>query len=288
MSVCDLIKKSEVKDLLDRVIPPYQRMLRVPIRVAPRGGRSTLTGTAFDYALRFELQRRFPSACDRGWVAESVLRVLNAGLSVAPVDRPLMARIVRRAHRRVDNARVFVRKHLRRKNPDRAWMGRLAEHALRLARLDPIYRVGYIGDELFAENSPQQIDELLDLLACVPFDGLIGTEILLNPTFGRYSSLVGGADADLVIDHRLIDIKVTAEPNVEREMVRQLIVYLILVHCARNDGEPLPPIQLMQLYFARHGHLWSMPAEPIFTHPAYAEIQRVILQIAGRIWRQQG
>ena len=81
-------------------------------------------------------------------------------------------------------------------------MGRLAEHALRLARLDPIYRVGYIGSELFAENSPQQIDELLDLLACVPFDGLIGTEILLNPTFGWYSSLVGGADADLVVDHR--------------------------------------------------------------------------------------
>jgi hypothetical protein len=288
MSVCDLIKKSEVKDLLDRVIPPYQRMLRMPIRVAPRGSRSTLTGTAFDYALRFELQRRCPSARDRGWVAERALVVLNAGLSSAPLDRALLVRITRRAQRRVDNARVFVRKHLRRKNPDRAWMGRLAEHALRLARLDPIYRAGYIGNDLFDENSPQQIDELLDLLTCAPFDGLLrGTEIHLNPTFGRYSSLVGGADADLVIDHRLIDIKVTAEPNVEREMVRQLIVYLILAHCARNEGEPLPPIHLMQLYFARHGHVWSMPTEPIVTHQAYAEVQRGILQLAGRISRQQ-
>ncbi|WP_437982662.1 hypothetical protein [Sorangium sp. So ce117] len=284
MSVCDLIKKNEVKDLLDRIIPPYQRMLRVPIRVAPRGGRSTLTGTAFDYALRFELQRRCPIARDRSWVAESALLVLNAGRSSAPVDPALMGRITRRARRRVDNARVFVRKHLRKKNPDHAWMVRLAEHALRLARLDPIYRVGYIGNELFAENSPQQIDELIDLLACVPFDGLIGsTEVLLNPTFGRYSLLVGGADADLVADHRLIDIKVTAEPNVERQMVRQLVVYLILAHCARNDGEPLPSIHVMQLYFARHRHLWSMPVEPIFTHPAYAEVQRGVLRLARGI-----
>lgn len=284
MSGCDLIKKSEVKALLDRVIPPYERMLRVPIRVAPRGGRSTLTGTAFDYALRFELQRRCPNARDRGWVAESALLVLNAGRSSAPIDPAAMARITRRAQRRVDNACVFLRKHLRRKNPDRPWMVRLAEYALRLARLDPIYRVGYIGDELFAANSPQQIDEVIDLLACVPVETLTGsTDVLLNPTFGRYSSLVGGADADLIADHRLIDIKVVAEPNVEREMVRQLVVYLILAHCARRDGELLPSIDMVQLYFARHGHIWSTPTEPIFTHPAYAEVERGILRLAEQL-----
>ncbi|AKT37687.1 hypothetical protein [Chondromyces crocatus] len=281
MSVCDLITNSEVKALLDRVIPSYDRMLRLPIRVASRSRRAPLIGTAFDYALRFELQRRCPQARDQGWVAEHALHVLNAGYLSEGADPFTTAQLAERVRCRVDDARVFQREHLRQKQPDRAWMERLADHALRLARLDSLYRAGYHGPELFAENSTALREEVLALLACVPREIFTGRgEVLLNPTFGKYSSWVGGADADLITDDRLIDIKVVAQPNVERGMVRQLVAYLILATCARRDGELMPPIAWIQLYFARHGHLWSMPAASILEHPAYAEVERGILQVA--------
>ncbi|RLJ00615.1 MAG: hypothetical protein DRP08_06425 [Candidatus Aenigmatarchaeota archaeon] len=44
---------------------------------------------------------------------------------------------------------------------------------------------------------------------------------ILNPTFGRASELVHGADCDLVIDDTIIDIKTTQETKFRRDYFSQ-------------------------------------------------------------------
>lgn len=287
MSITTLITEKEVKANLDRIIPQYDRTQRVPIRVSHGTGSAALTGTAFDYALRFEIQRRYPESRDKKWIAESAIAKLEKRehlslpfSSFAPLRD--LGRVLRRIRRRVQNARIFLRKHATRRRPDAAWMSRLAEHALRLARIDPIYRAGYLGDEVFASNRNDQIQEVVELLSCVPFNALVGkgSDVLLNPTFGPYSSLVGGADADVIAEGRLIDFKVVAQPNIERGMVRQLVAYLILARCATRDGAKMPAIEELGIYFARHAHLWVLPAARIINHPAYSDVERWFLRYA--------
>lgn len=43
----------------------------IAIKVKPRSKRYSLVGTAFDYLLRFELQRRAPHAISRPWIAKA-------------------------------------------------------------------------------------------------------------------------------------------------------------------------------------------------------------------------
>lgn len=305
MSVTELIKQNDVREILDRIIPPYQRSQRsVVIQVPSRAGSQRLLGTAFDYALRFEIHRRSPQALVTGWVAEASLVHLERALALAQAVREAgetsmitgpaagvrheeVRRLVLGAKRCIREARIFVREHLGVRQPDRAWMEQLAEHAIGLARLDAVHRAGYLGPELLSPGKPAEIAEIVALLHSVPFDLLLdGSDVLLNPTFGRWSALVGGADADLIIGGRLIDLKLLASAAVERDMVRQLVAYLILAECARRDGEPLPQISSLEIYLARHARLWTLPAGPILRHPEYAIVERRFLEVAEKVYRR--
>lgn len=62
------------------------------------------------------------------------------------------------------------------------------------------------------------------LVRAVPREMLVARQrATLNPTFGEASALVGGADADFVIDHTLVDIKTTKYPELKREIPHQLV-----------------------------------------------------------------
>ncbi|WP_433926246.1 hypothetical protein AB3662_25295 [Sorangium cellulosum] len=302
MSVTQLVQRQDVRDTLDRIIPSYSRAQRTAMKVLGSSCNPRLVGTAFDYALRFDVLRRCPQAREQPWVAEASIQWIEGrlarmraagspfGLVGAPgalVDSEQLQRIVRRARRRVENARTFLRKHVQRRTCDRAWMIRLAEHSLKLARLDAIYRAGYLGDDLFADNAPELREQIISLLEHAAFDALLdGAEVVLNPTFGHYSRVVGGADADLLVGGRLIDLKVCSRDNVERPMVRQLVAYLILAERARREGQPLPQIKSLELYFARHAHLWRLRADLILAHPEYPDVERRFFEIAVNVMRR--
>lgn len=82
---------------------------------------------------------------------------------------------------------------------------------------------------------------------------------MLNPTFGNASKLVGGADADLVIDDTLIDIKTTKDPKFKKDYYFQLIGYYILYKIGGIDGIQNPKIKNVAVYFSRQGILHKMP-----------------------------
>lgn len=87
---------------------------------------------------------------------------------------------------------------------------------------------------------------------------------MLNPSFGEASGLVGGADADLIIDERLIEIKTTTRWSFPRRTFDQLLGYHILMHIGGVDGVPdLPTIETYGIYYSRHARLYTFPVREV-------------------------
>lgn len=232
----------------------------VAIRIRPRTHYPALIGTAFDYALRFELNRRHQRTVDGKWIAEHALDVLPTLMAPPHVNR-LAANITR-------NARAIVNEYTR--------GAKVARHdvlkaALQLAKLDPIYRAGRIDYDLERVDE-SDIAELTQLLDAFPHDSLRPRSLSLNPTFGEHSAFVGGADADLILDSTLIDLKVTAADRIERDHVRQLISYAILARVNRLKDSKTPQLTHVALYLARHAHLWTMPLDEVYGHKEFERI----------------
>lgn len=86
---------------------------------------------------------------------------------------------------------------------------------------------------------------------------------LLNPSF-NYSGLVGGADADLVIDDMLIDIKITKNLELRRSDFNQIIGYYALYKLGGINGMPHNyDIKRLGIYFSRYGYLHLIDTQRI-------------------------
>ena len=79
---------------------------------------------------------------------------------------------------------------------------------------------------------------------------------LLNPTFGEASDLIGGADADLLIDDKLIDIKSTKKRGLDLYDYCQIIGYFLLHNIGGIDERKEIEIKRLGLYYSRYGYLF--------------------------------
>lgn len=80
----------------------------------------------------------------------------------------------------------------------------------------------------------------------------------LNPTFAG-SSDVGGADADLIVDGCLTEIKTVKKPEIDARLVYQLLGYCLL------DYDDHYRIRSVGVYFARHGVWLAMDLTDFLT-----------------------
>lgn len=277
MSVRSLIAEREVRERLDAILPPIRKpkpLLSVP----PRTDHYGLVGTAFDYALRFELGRRNPHAVSRAWVAEGAVELLPVAAERVGCTGKEIKLLKMQAAGIIEAAQSFLKGYMGAIVVDRS---QLAVHAVLLAKLDNVCRACQL-DPALTEANPDDVRDVVELLAIVPYDLLSDPEVMLmNPTFGVFSSVVGGADADLISGDLLVDIKTTKAADLKPDMIRQLLVYLILAQRARADDEVFPVVRRLGIYFSRHGHLWEMPARQITGHPRYPETADWLMHFAG-------
>jgi hypothetical protein len=137
----------------------------------------------------------------------------------------------------------------------------LARAALFLAALDRAYRNGpetvsvrYLREPLQAETA-----DCMNLVRAINLEKIAAKQrVSLNPSFGDASSLVGGADADFVIDDTLVDIKTTKYFQITPDMIHQLVGYRILLAACEPDGSTAkgaPAITHGAIYFSRHATL---------------------------------
>lgn len=292
MSVDALLKDEQIQELLDRMLPsdPWPKMrLKAP---ALRNS-SGLVGTAFDYAVRFELQRRNPGARTEPWVAEQVVDSVEtiAGLDGTverlDADEELISvvdgQLVDRWQRIVRNARAFVTSFVREANSSLDARREMACHALRLARLDPYWRIGHVEREP-EKVEPADLRDLLQLLRLVPWNELgSSTSLWLNATFGIQSERVGGADCDLISDDLLMELKTTVTPKPKIDF-RQLLAYLLLATAARAANADFPLIGRIGVYYARHRELVLLPIERLRGSVSLEAAQRRFLHRAEALY----
>ena len=128
----------------------------------------------------------------------------------------------------------------------------LLASCVRFARLDSIVRSnGWISAKSF-DVSPDIIKDLYNIYLVAQDSGVFKfKQGCLNPTFGAASDLVGGADADFILDNRLIDIKTTKYPTMTQDMWNQILGYYVLA----NIQNPENQITEIGIYFSRHGVL---------------------------------
>lgn len=296
MSLTSFIKRPEVRDRIKPLRPPTLRKIPASIRVEPHSSRrrsnlQTVVGAAIDYLLRFDLQRRAPNATARKWVAEtaaeslcprqtvdgvrghSVPRIAGRDFEASVDALEIADEVAVRAREVVDAARTAVAFHSGVETADKWHLAKIAAHAIRLAKLDPIIRAGVVDPE-FDKADPADVEDLLNMLEIVPWDSLVDDEtLLLNPTFGESSDMVGGADADLITGDLLIDFKTTTKNTMNGRDLDQLFGYFLL---SRNEGKTdpdFPDTGRVGLYFCRHGHLCTWNVSEWAEHPDFSSIE---------------
>jgi hypothetical protein len=148
---------------------------------------------------------------------------------------------------------------------------RLCRHCFTAALFDEIVRYGGISrslqesligalelEALLAQASKASIDDLCQM-SWAFYDGqqdLLSAEAVLNPTFDG-SRDVGGADADLIVDRCLVEVKTALDPaNIKkRSWPWQLLGYALL------DYSDTYAVEAVGLYLARQATLVRWPLD---------------------------
>jgi len=118
--------------------------------------------------------------------------------------------------------------------------------------------------ELLALNPEYVATDLVSLASLFyakHVDFIERTPRILNPNFSA-SHFLGGADADLILGRRLIDIKTVQKPKLTREYLWQLAGYVL---ADLNDEYEIDEVGF---YFARHGQELSWKVQDFFNYLA--------------------
>ena len=152
---------------------------------------------------------------------------------------------------------------------------RLAHLLLKISNLNVLHRtmranfLPPAADAIFVEPIPQrEIDDLLALYRAIPDDLFRGESVWLNPDLSilnedirpELRKLVAGgvkADADLIVDDLLIDIK-TSRDRMTRLLPLQDFCQL-MGYFALTSLEGRHRIGRLGIYYARYGYLFEFP-----------------------------
>ncbi len=170
---------------------------------------------------------------------------------------------------------------------------RLARHCVVLALFEQVYRAGLWPGSPLARVGRGTVSDLLAVPeqswvddVCASSWGfhdelgeLLSHQATLNPHFDG-SGDVGGADADLIIDDCLIDVKTTSSASYNTMWLRQLMGYVLLDYSDRHH------IGSLGLYLARRRLFVRWPLGELMVTmagsmcPPVGELRRQFRQVA--------
>lgn len=253
--------KAAFKENAAKIRLPFAAADR-PVMARSCGQYHSAVGTAFDYVARFRIARAAlldapgVEVFDPGWVAETSVGLMQGHHRLGR-HHGRWEYLIGKARELFDD---FV---AGRETSDE----RVAKCAQFLGAADLLYRIGDFNPNFTARD--EVTDELVALGRAMDPLGTFGPEraVLLNPVL-RAGDDVQGADADLIIDGTIIDIKTTNEIRVSSAHLRQLAGYAVL---AKEGGAEIgggrvwrDPIDRVGVYFSRHGALATWSLDEIF------------------------
>ncbi|MBZ9714926.1 hypothetical protein [Deinococcus multiflagellatus] len=215
-----------------------------PMLAPPQGANPGLVGMAFDYAFRFLLEGLHPGlvAVKGGLIARQAALDLEHDRTRAAVDEAAMTL------QEVAYGLPFEARH--------------AHAAVVLASYEVVVRTGLFTD--LAGVVPREArQDVLALIRAVPRELFQAqTQLILNPRFPA-ASRFGGADADVLLDDLLIEVKATRHLQLDGAYLQQLTGYLVLDRLGGTVGSALP-IRRLGVYYARHGVLQILLVKDLY------------------------
>lgn len=271
MSLTSILSDKNNQQLRDKFKSEFLRptfILKTEIKAPPLSSNWSIVGTAFDYLMRFYLQYHNKGTFIQRdiWVADLSYNLLTTQLLTTNQTKIKTGFYGDKTFNRKTLLKILVDQHDQSKAnylkfiSDGQLTNDLVANTLYLAKLDVYFRAKII-DQNFDNHNLDDIKDLYALISLVDKNNFTAkSKCYFNPTFGKGSVLVGGADADLIIDNTLIDIKVTKHLKLEREHLNQVIGYYILSLIGGiNNNANDKPIENIGVYFARYGELWTVP-----------------------------
>lgn len=253
MNLSTFLEISDVKAAFRATFEKPALSIQKSILCPPLSKNHGLTGTAFDYLFRFYLEKLNPESVSTTWAAE--LALSSRAFASAALRAKATAMLV--------NAKLVHQRYRQQKEcvPDST----LLTSAVQLAHLETAYRTGRIYPESFGAIDPNVLQDLEGLFRAIQPEQFVAKDVcLLNPRFGSASDLVGHADADLILDDKLIDVKTNKDLQFDRTTFHQLLGYYCLFELGEVAGAPANHrLNILGIYFARYGLLFSFPIEPI-------------------------
>ena len=268
MSLTSFLKYKDVKEKFKQEFPMPKFNLSGDLLAAPKTNHYIRVGIAFDYLMRFYLKRINRNAITGVWVAEVAcayaIKLIN--------DDKILKKIINILK---DSKKIYS-EYLKTGEMN----DEVIKTCLLLAPLD-LFRRGLFIDPYIATTNPRDIEDLKDLIKLVNPKEFKSRKIcMLNPTFGKASTLVGGADMDLLLDNALIDIKTTKFLKLKRDYLNQLIGYYILFLIGGiDDAPPKAKVEFIGVYYSRHGLLYKIPIREVV---GKCDLQKFILWFKKR------
>ena len=294
MSLTSILSDRNNQELRDKLKTEFLRpafALKTEIKAAPLTNNWGIVGTAFDYLMRFYLQHHNKNTFIQRdtWVADHSYKTLTNQFSTSKQIEVRTGFHRDKVFKTKDLLKIITDQYDQTKTNYSKFIvnGQLTEdliaNTIYLAKLDAYFRAGII-DQNFDNHNPDDIRDLHSIISLVDKTNFTAKhKCYFNPTFGEGSMLVGGADADLIIDNTLIDIKATKHLKLEREHLNQVLGYYILSLIGGVNNNPNDrPIENIGLYFARHGELWTLPLHQLGDQRKFEEFKDWFISYISR------
>jgi len=235
---------------LSTISRPYFKLDK-PVLAPPLTSNYQLVGIAFDYLLRFYLERINVGSKTSEWAAEEGVILLD------PLEGT--SDTYEKAKSHLDDARKLYKSYIQ----NGFLTDELISAALCLAHLEGTRRSGTFNEADLKTFDERDVADLRELMSLVQEQDFTSRKACyLNPTFGSTRS-----NADLIIDDKLIDIKTTKDLVLDRRHLHQLVHYYILLSLEGIDVGRKRHINYFEeecavshicIYFSRHGYLHTM------------------------------
>ncbi len=276
MSLTSILKDNSLKALHKRLKKDFKKprnSFKEVIKVPLSSTRPGLIGTAFDYLFRFNMEYNNKNRVvkPRYWIAEKAYKLLRKELLTNEkvivgygfdTEVSNSSRILKIIDKQFNIAKKNYSQFLK----TGGITNELISSSIFLAKLETYYRIESI-DKNYSQFFPEDVKDLSEMFLLLKNRAFkVNKKCYLNPTFGKGSDLVGGADADIIIDNTLIDIKATKRLAVSRLHFNQLVLYYILSHIGGINNKPNDkPIDEIAVYFARFDVLWTVHIKDIIS-----------------------
>jgi hypothetical protein len=273
MSLTSILEQGFKTILVDKIPVPKDKFIPSDSPVVyPKTKNHGLIGTAFDYLLRSKLKRINPQATEYRFIADASIELVRKAISRDGFFQARNTKIGEMELHYMEDIATKYREERSKFLATGVLEDSFLELTIKFARMDNIFRAGFY-DNVTKPVDPLDIEDMRALYNLIPNELKSAKNVLLDPTFGEISKMVGGADVDLILDNTMIDIKTTKEMKLDGYIWSQIVGYLMLADEAYKRYYNFPKIEHIGFYFSRYGKLWTIDADYVRKNPNYEEMK---------------